>query len=83
MTKVFGIGFHKTGTSSLGTALEVLGYRVCSAKMYLVKQLEKNNVEPALELAEQYDAFQDFPWPLIFKEPDEQYPNSKFILTIP
>ncbi|MEE2776427.1 MAG: sulfotransferase [Acidobacteriota bacterium] len=28
MTKVFGIGFHKTGTSSLGAALEVLGYRV-------------------------------------------------------
>ncbi len=26
--KVFGIGFHKTGTTSLGRALRALGYRV-------------------------------------------------------
>lgn len=26
--KVFGIGFHKTGTTFLGQALEVLGYDV-------------------------------------------------------
>ena len=26
--KVFGIGFHKTATSSLGKALEELGYKV-------------------------------------------------------
>ena len=27
--KIFCIGFHKTGTTSLGQALEALGYRVC------------------------------------------------------
>ena len=29
MQKVFGIGFQKTGTSSLMRALQTLGYRVC------------------------------------------------------
>jgi len=29
--KIFVIGFHKTGTSSLGAALEILGYTVCDA----------------------------------------------------
>lgn len=29
MSKIFCIGFHKTGTKSLGTALDILGYRVC------------------------------------------------------
>ena len=28
-SKVFCIGFHKTGTSSLGAALKILGYKVC------------------------------------------------------
>ncbi len=27
MNKVFGIGLHRTGTSSLGLALQQLGYR--------------------------------------------------------
>jgi hypothetical protein len=31
-SKVFGIGFHKTGTSSLGRALSMLGYRVADVQ---------------------------------------------------
>ena len=29
---MFGIGFHKTGTSSLGRALSMLGYRVADVQ---------------------------------------------------
>jgi lysyl-tRNA synthetase class I len=36
----------------------------------------------AFDLVEHFDAFQDNPWPIIYKELDEKYPNSKFILTV-
>jgi len=35
-----------------------------------------------LELADKYEAYQDNPWPLLYKELDRRYPKSKFILTI-
>jgi hypothetical protein len=82
MNKVFGIGFHKTGTHSLGSALEIVGYKVCGTKIYLVKDISAGNVAPALELAKEYDAFWDFPWPLIYKELDQKFPDSKFIITV-
>ena len=28
-SKIFGIGFHKTGLTSLGEAFEMLGYKTC------------------------------------------------------
>ena len=34
----------------------------------------------AFELVERFDAFQDNPWPIIYKEIDEKFPGSKFIL---
>lgn len=33
-------------------------------------------------MAEQYDAFEDNPWPLLFREMDERFPESKFILSV-
>jgi hypothetical protein len=36
----------------------------------------------AYGLVDQYDAFQDSPWPIIYKELDIKYPHSKFILTL-
>ena len=79
--KVFCVGFHKTGTSSLGRALEVLGYTVCGE----VGVREARIGEIALDLAKQklphYDAFQDNPWPILFRELDTACPNSRFILT--
>lgn len=33
VTKIFCIGFHKTGTTSLATALETLGYRPARSAM--------------------------------------------------
>jgi len=82
MNKIFGIGFHKTGTSSLGDALEVLGYKVCGSRTDLAGDLMKGNLEPAFNIVELFDAFQDNPWPILYRELDKKFPNSKFILTI-
>ena len=66
-TKVFCIGFHKPGTTSLGAALANLGYRVAGAAGISDPNIEKNVLPMAYDLVEKYDAFQDNPWPIIFK----------------
>lgn len=79
--KVFCIGFHKTGTKSLGLALKTLGYKVTGPNGVKDENIKENVYHLAYPLVEQYDAFQDNPWPIIYKELDKKYPNSKFIYT--
>jgi hypothetical protein len=80
--KIFCIGFHKTGTTSLASALETLGYRVTGPNGVYDPNIAKNVYAMAYDLVDKYDAFQDNPWPIIYKELDAKYPNSKFILTL-
>ncbi len=82
MHKVFGIGFHKTGTTTLDTALQVLGYNAAPVRTDLIKSLSKNNMEPTLKVARTFDAFQDNPWPIIYNEMYKEFPDSKFVLTV-
>ncbi len=87
--KVFVIGFHKTGTSSLGKALQILGYSVCGS-LREANTLPSNAepevknflIEKAKPLLEKYDAVQDTPWFIIYKELYQLYPNAYFILTV-
>ena len=81
MDKVIGIGFHKTGTTSLRVALEQLGYKVLGLKPELVSYLINGDLDSLFAITKGYDAFQDNPWPHLYKEFDKRYPNSKFILT--
>ncbi|MGA8261303.1 MAG: sulfotransferase family protein [Arenicellales bacterium] len=81
-TKVFCIGFHKTGTTSLAVALEQFGYRVTGPFGVSDPNIEKNAVPMACALARNFDAFQDNPWPIIYKELDKEFPGSKFILML-
>jgi hypothetical protein len=80
--KVFCIGWHKTGTSTLGDALLALGYTVTGARLDLAHSLMDGEIEPALRVAEQFEALQDVPWAALFKELDTEFPNSKFVLTV-
>lgn len=89
--KVFGIGFHKTGTTSLGAALEALGYQTCDGAgavrqavghAEMMRLLRENQLEPLMRVAEHYDAFTDNPWFILFRELDRRFPGSKFILTV-
>jgi hypothetical protein len=81
-TKVFCIGFHKTGTTSLNVALNTLGYRVTGPNGVNDPDIAKNVLRMADDLVKRYDAFQDNPWPILYKELDAKYPGSKFILTL-
>jgi len=80
--KVFCVGFHKTGTTSLSVALKVLGYQVTGPNGVNDPNIDENVLSMAYELIEKYDAFQDNPWPILYKEIDEKYPKSKFILLL-
>jgi hypothetical protein len=81
-TKIFCIGFHKTGTTSLNVALKTLGYRVTGPNGVNDPDIARNVYRMADDLVKRYDAFQDNPWPIIYKELDGKYPGSKFILTL-
>jgi hypothetical protein len=80
--KVFGIGFEKTGTSSLKIALTILGYKVKGVFSIEPPDISSKVYEMAFQFAEEYDAFEDLPWCVIYKELDKKYPGSKFILTL-
>ena len=80
--KVFGIGFQKTGTTSLESALEALGYRVYGGDKNLMKYDDRRALKDYIsETLKNWDAVQDMPWPLVYKELYELYPEAKFILT--
>ena len=79
--KVICIGWHKTGTSTLGDALIMLGYNVLGSRLDLAEDLLKSNKETALNVASSYDALQDVPWAALYKDLDTAFPNSKFIFT--
>ena len=80
--KIIGVGFQKTGTSTLREALKILGYRVCDTKPNLLVPILKENYRKVFRKLDQYDAAEDNPWPMLFKEIDRKYPGSKFILTV-
>ncbi len=89
--KVFGIGFQKTGTTSLHHFLRRLGYksvhwphvvaginyqRVCIPVLH-----DRNKVVNVLQpLIEKFDAFTDVPFPALYKELHERVPDGRFIL---
>jgi hypothetical protein len=81
--KVFCIGFQKTGTTSLELALRRLGYRVHSifGKDLPLEALRAQYVARGLEIAARYDAVEDMPWPLMFRELDAAFPGARFVLT--
>ena len=80
--KVFCIGFHKTGTTTMMHVLTELGYRVTGPNGVDSKNLARILGPLTVALSERYDAFQDNPWPLVYREMDALHPGSKFILTI-
>ncbi len=88
MTKVFCVGFQKTGTSSLAKALQALGYKVGDAITPLnahvnwqVPDPRPEIVEKVLDVVAGLDAIQDSPCAFLYREFDAAHPGAKFILT--
>ncbi|MEQ8910256.1 MAG: lasso peptide biosynthesis B2 protein [Vicingaceae bacterium] len=88
--KIFCIGLGKTGTSSLAKALEYMGYHVGRRQQVftqhypdfdLIKAIQSKNYETIFEIIPKFDAFVDNPWPLLYQELAQQYPDAKFVLS--
>ena len=79
--KVFGIGLNKTGTTTLAECLKHLGYRHTTSNLELTRCVENGDLAPVFRYADSYDSFEDWPWPLVYRELDQRFPGSKFILT--
>jgi hypothetical protein len=81
--KVFGIGAARTGTSSLGRAFVLLGFRHTSWDPELWDAFERGEREPIFAVADRYETFEDGPWNGrdLYRELDARYPRSKFVLT--
>ncbi|MGI9246916.1 MAG: sulfotransferase family protein [Steroidobacteraceae bacterium] len=89
--KIFGIGFYKTGTTTLFEALQVLGYRTINGDTpgsypgaddgaTLIRQIDAGDYRlPTFDL---FDAFTDNPYFTIWRELLAQFPDAKYILTV-
>jgi len=80
--KVVGIGLPKTGTTSLGYCFRRFGFKHQTFDMDLAVKVKRNQVDEVLREAEKHESFEDWPWFLLYREFDRQFPNSKFILTL-
>jgi hypothetical protein len=83
-TRIFGIGYPKTGTNTLHQALKLLGldsWHWSSAHVAKAIWREMNSDDRS-ESLERYEALCDLPIPLLYKKLDVAYPGSKFILTV-
>jgi len=79
--KIFGIGLNRTGTTTLAYALKILGYKVAPYNQEIIKAYLNQDWYLIKRWIDSFDAFQDWPWPLMYKTLDKKYPKSKFILT--
>ncbi len=80
--KVFCIGYNKTGTTSLGQALRLLGYRHSSFNKRVWRDFYDNGkTEKIIRYTAKFDSLDDLPWLLEDMIPvmDSTFPNSKFI----
>jgi hypothetical protein len=87
--RIFGIGLHKTATTSLHIALQILGYSSwhwtpiadlppAHAAQAIWREMNRFGQSRTLELS---SALSDLPIPLLYKKLDAAYPGSKFVLT--
>lgn len=81
VVKVFGIGLHKTGTTTLGACFRQLGFKSKSFDLELTRFAVRGEMDQIFRVVDRYDAFEDWPWPLVYREIDRRYPDSKFVLT--
>lgn len=81
--KVFGIGLNKTGTTTLGTCMQRLGYDHVSCRADLLAHWRAGRKEQVFAVTDAHESFEDWPWPLMYRDLFARYgPRAKFILTM-
>lgn len=63
-------------------ALSQLGYKVTGVfgQDQSLKQLRETYVGQGLEIAQNFDAVEDMPWALMFRDLDKAFPSSKLMI---
>jgi len=89
--KIFVFGYNKTGTMSLSSALEILGYKVLHTgsnnfKGSLFKIADNLHIlgKNILDGLDEYDCYLDYPIyePTVFSHIVHEYPDAKYISLI-
>lgn len=88
--KVYGIGFSKTGTTTLSSALGQLGYRTWTGhwqkpeNFYLLALYIHRDYDALFRFSQYWNAFTDAPWggTDLYEEIVRRTPNARFILTV-
>lgn len=80
--RVFGIGLSKTGTVSLTTALNRLGFRTLHYPHDPLTFEELKRGECRLSVLDDYDGIADIPAIPIYRDLARVYPRARFILTV-
>lgn len=84
--RIFVIGLSKTGTSSIGDALALLKYKRLGWKdirsRHLVHTWANADYAALIDQTRYFDAYEDLPWPFMYKQMSEMYPDAKFILSL-
>lgn len=80
--KVFGIGWAKTGTTSLGACFRKLGFNHQGQNLSLVQGIMRGDYAKVLRIASTKESFEDWPWIILFRQLDMAFPGSRFVLTI-
>ncbi len=80
--KIFGIGLNKTGTTTLGVSLAQFGFRHLGFRRALFKAHARGDLATVFGAIEQFESFDDWPYPLMFRELHARYGDAaRFILT--
>lgn len=91
MVDVIGAGFGRTGTASLKTALEMLGFGPCHHMVDVIKNPDTaagwiaamtGDAAVLPELVGKYRSTQDFPGALLWREMMDLYPDAKVLLSV-
>lgn len=80
--KVIGVGLNKTGTKTLRHCMQHWGYRHQSFDLKAFELYRAGKLDELLDWMEDFDSFEDWPWPLMYREIDQRFPGSRFILTL-
>lgn len=85
MSKIFGIGVARTGTTTLAKALEILGYKSVHVECNVMEVTTTNNGDSFSinkDVIENNEAVVGTPLSPCYQMLAEKYPDAKFILTI-
>lgn len=86
--KVFGIGLNKTGTKTLAHHLRAMGFRHRSYDSNTVSSSPSydlyaaGDIDALLDIMEDFDSCEDWPWPMLYRELDQRFPDARFVLTV-